>query len=163
MRSLNVLDHQKRITSTLTCLTALTLFGACAPVSDAEPSDTMAQAAASPSAEGACQVKGAVDFVKSLGCRADFDALASVPLDANIPGARSAKVVLDMLDGDALYFQNSQKYQIHYQFVSKFLSGNGKPRRSPSPCGRAGRGTNRSCCRSTSLSLSFEMRFHPEA
>jgi pyruvate, water dikinase len=127
MRRLDVLTHQNRFSSPLTYLAALALFGACAPVSDADPSGSMAQQAETPSTEGTCQVKGAVDFVKSLGCRADFDALASVPIDANIPGARSAKVVLDMLDGDALYFQNSQKYQIHYQFVSRFLSGNGKP------------------------------------
>jgi len=115
--------------ASLTCLTALSLFGACAPAADDDLSASAgaSQVATPASPAGTCTVKGSVDFVKSLGCRADFDALASVPIDANIPGARSAKVVLDMLDGDALYFQNSQKYQIHYQFASKFLSGNGKP------------------------------------
>ena len=67
------------------------------------------------------------DFLRRIGCRKDFDALASEPLDASIPGARSVKVVLDTLDGDALYFQNSKKYQIHYEFASAHLSGNGKP------------------------------------
>ena len=46
-----------------------------------------------------------------------------MPLDATIPGARSVKVVLDQLDNDALYFQNSSKYKIHHQFASKHLSG----------------------------------------
>jgi len=45
----------------------------------------------------------APDFVERLGCRADFDALASEPLDTSIPGARSVKVVLDQLGGDALF------------------------------------------------------------
>lgn len=69
----------------------------------------------------------APDFLKRVGCTADFLALSSEPLDATIPGARSGKVVLDTYDGgklyDQLYFQNSVKYQIHYQFASKFLSG----------------------------------------
>ena len=50
-----------------------------------------------------------------------------MPLDQSIPGARSTKVVLDQLDGDKLYFQNSKKYQIHYEFASAHLSGNGLP------------------------------------
>ncbi len=65
--------------------------------------------------------------VADLGCAADFEALASRPLDATIPGARSVKTVVDRVDGDALYFQNSVTYQTHYQFVSEHLSGNGLP------------------------------------
>jgi hypothetical protein len=65
--------------------------------------------------------------VAELGCAADFEALASRPLDASIPGARSVKTVVDRVDGDALYFQNSVTYQTHYQFVSQHLSGNGLP------------------------------------
>lgn len=70
---------------------------------------------------------GSAEFLKRIGCRKDFDALASVPVDSSLPGARSVKVVLDLDDGDALYFQNSQTYPIHYQFVSAHLSGNGLP------------------------------------
>src|SRR5690242_19233968 len=57
------------------------------------------------------------DYLKKTGCTADFQALASEPLDASLPGARSGKVVLDLRDNDALYFQNSNKYQIHYEFA----------------------------------------------
>ncbi|MDF3069906.1 MAG: hypothetical protein K0R38_5507, partial [Polyangiaceae bacterium] len=64
----------------------------------------------------------APDGVTSVPCKADFDALASAPLDASLPGARSAKVVLDQYDG-SLYFQNSTRYKIHYDFISKNLSG----------------------------------------
>lgn len=105
-------------------------FGAClallAACSSGERGDSPKTAVLK---EGTCQVASgtAVDYVRTIGCRADFQALASVPVDANIPGARSTKVVLDQLDGDALYFQNSQTYKIHYQFASKFLSGNGRP------------------------------------
>ena len=80
--------------------------------------------------EGECQTspdEPAPDFFKSIGCRADFDALASEPLDASIPGARSVKIALDQLDGDACYFQNSTKYPIHYDFAAAHLSGKGLP------------------------------------
>jgi hypothetical protein len=79
--------------------------------------------------EGPCEqtAADAPDYLKKIGCRKDFDALSSEPLDATIPGARSVKVVLDQLGGDTLYFQNSVKYAIHYQFASKNLSGNGLP------------------------------------
>ncbi|HEY6080875.1 MAG TPA: PEP/pyruvate-binding domain-containing protein [Polyangiaceae bacterium] len=80
--------------------------------------------------EGACQFDAdadAPDSATSLTCKADFDALASVPLDASLPGARSVKVALDRSDDDALYFQNSTRYPIHYEFVSAHLSGGGLP------------------------------------
>lgn len=67
------------------------------------------------------------DYLQHLGCRKDFELLASVPLDSNLPGAQSVKVVIDQADADALYFQNSQRYQIHYEFASTHLSGNGRP------------------------------------
>lgn len=68
----------------------------------------------------------APDGVTTVPCKADFDALASAPLDASLPGARSAKVVLDQYDG-SLYFQNSTRYKIHYEFISKNLSGGDLP------------------------------------
>jgi pyruvate,water dikinase len=78
--------------------------------------------------EGKCQIDGDTpDYLTHIDCQKDFEALASEPLDDSIPGARSGKVVLDRQDGDALYFQNSNKYQIHYQFASAHLSGEGKP------------------------------------
>ena len=67
------------------------------------------------------------EFVQHVGCDADFAALASEPLDSSLPGARSVKVVQDHADTDALYFQNSVLYQIHYEFVSTHLSGDALP------------------------------------
>ncbi len=65
---------------------------------------------------------GAPDYLQTVGCQHDFDVLASEPLDASIPGARSVKVVLDRVNGSALYFQNSQLYPIHWDFAVAHLS-----------------------------------------
>lgn len=64
----------------------------------------------------------APDFLPKVGCFDDFKALASDPLDATIPGARSVKVVLDQFDKDTLYFQNSVRFKIHHAFATKYLS-----------------------------------------
>ena len=79
-----------------------------------------------------CVLSGEEDapvWLEEIGCQDDFMAIASLPLDASIPGASSVKTVIDQLDadGDALYFQNSQKYLIHWDFTHTHLSGNGKP------------------------------------
>ena len=66
-------------------------------------------------------------FLKEIGCITDFNALASAPLDASIPGARSIKTVIDRYDYNNLYFQNSEIYPIHWDFVSQNLSGDGLP------------------------------------
>jgi hypothetical protein len=80
--------------------------------------------------EGECSIDAdaeAPDSAPELNCKADFDALASAPLDASLPGATSAKVVLDQYDENALYFQNSTRFPIHYDFVSTHLSGGELP------------------------------------
>jgi hypothetical protein len=71
---------------------------------------------------------GKVEYLRHVGCTKDFQALASDPIDATLPGARSVKIVYDTAQtGGALYFQNSVLYQVHYDFVSVHLSGNGLP------------------------------------
>jgi hypothetical protein len=71
---------------------------------------------------------GKVDYLRHIGCTKDFEELCSDPIDATLPGARSTKVVYDTAQtGGALYFQNSVLYQIHYDFASTHLSGNGLP------------------------------------
>jgi len=67
------------------------------------------------------------DFLNTLGCESDFLHLASEPLDSSIPGARSAKIIIDRSDNNKLYFQNSKKYKIHWEFAREHLSGAGKP------------------------------------
>ncbi len=66
-------------------------------------------------------------FAVQLGCPDDFALLASEPLDASIPGARTAKTVIDRQDGNALYIQNSRDYPIHHAFCAEHLSGSGLP------------------------------------
>lgn len=78
--------------------------------------------------EGKCVVASAeTEFSKTIGCKQDFTNLSSEPMDSLVSGAMSAKVVLDTADNDTLYFQNTKSYQIHYDFVSTHLSGNGLP------------------------------------
>lgn len=67
------------------------------------------------------------DYAQQLGCQADFDVLASEPADASIPGATSVKTIIDRLDSNALYFQNSKRFCVHWEFASEHLSGNGLP------------------------------------
>ncbi len=64
----------------------------------------------------------APDYLLEIGCTDDFELLASEPLDASIPGARSVKVVLDQENGNRLYFQNSQRYLIHHDFAFEVLN-----------------------------------------
>ncbi|MBM4371767.1 MAG: hypothetical protein FJ098_08940, partial [Deltaproteobacteria bacterium] len=79
--------------------------------------------------DGPCLVDpGAIPaYVTSLGCAADFDLLASRPLDASIPGARSSKTVVDREDGNAVYVLRAETYPIHYDFCLDHLSGDGLP------------------------------------
>ncbi len=80
--------------------------------------------------EGTCVIPPGVtstEFLRRVECTADFQALASEPIDATLPGARSVKVVLDQAAENSLYFQNSVLYKIHHEFASTHLSGNALP------------------------------------
>ena len=69
-----------------------------------------------------------IPYLSTIGCSSDFDALASLPLDVTIPGVRSLKFDIDLQDPiqkDHLYFQNSQLYPIHYDFVKANLKNPG--------------------------------------
>jgi hypothetical protein len=109
----------------LCCLLSALASAACGS------EDVSPRSAAKPQIqEGSCQIEDSSsppDMLREVTCRADFDALSSEPLDVTLPGARSVKVVLDQASGDALYFQNSKKYQIHHEFVSARLSGGEHP------------------------------------
>lgn len=78
--------------------------------------------------EGVCEHDASDDapaFLSRIGCRADFDVLASQPLDNSIPGARSVKVVFDPVEG-TLYFQNTKEYPRHFDFAkAQLASGSG--------------------------------------
>jgi pyruvate, water dikinase len=82
-----------------------------------------------PAKTWACAIESGTspEFTNTIGCEEDFNALASVPLDASIPGAISLKSIVDLADSGTLYFQDSKEYKIHWDFASSHLSGNGKP------------------------------------
>ena len=68
------------------------------------------------------------EYARAIGCSDDFSALASEPLDASIPGAISGKTVIDLEDPTIpLYFQNSKKYQVHYEFAEANLNRSDLP------------------------------------
>jgi len=111
---------------------ALTLVGSALLLFSAAPACSSDSDPTPPAAEPAlrdwpCEIAagGTAEFLSTTGCKADFEALASRPLDASIPGARSGKVILDLLDGNKLYFQNSVEYEIHYEFARSHLNGDG--------------------------------------
>jgi hypothetical protein len=68
------------------------------------------------------------NYLFAIGCMSDFNALASSPLEVTIPGVSSMKFVIDTQDvsePNRLYFQNSQLYQLHYDFVKANLKNPG--------------------------------------
>ncbi len=101
----------------LACVAAC---GGDEPTTDARPE--------LPEREWACTANSdSPNALQELGCRADFDALASAPLDASVPGARSVKVIIDRFDENAVTFQNSERYPTHYDYASEHLSGGDLP------------------------------------
>lgn len=109
--------------------TILSAFGLVAATARCGSDAAPAQSVDVHITEGACTIATgatAPDSLRQIQCGADFNALASEPLDATLPGARSVKVIYDTATA-SLYFQNSQRFQIHYAFASTHLSGNGMP------------------------------------
>ncbi len=76
-----------------------------------------------------CELAAGQDVASlpQLGCPADYDAMATRPSELSLASARSLKAIVDQSGGDAVYFLNANKYMIHYNFASDFLSGGGKP------------------------------------
>ena len=61
------------------------------------------------------------NYLSEEGCLSDYNAMASVPMDTSLTGARSGKVILDTTNDNVLYFQNSKKYSLHYDFAKDNL------------------------------------------
>ncbi len=66
-----------------------------------------------------------VDMLRQIGCERDFEAVAVEPTDSSLPGASSVKVIVDRVDENSLYFQNSETYPLHYNYASAHLSAVG--------------------------------------
>ncbi|PRP94598.1 PEP/pyruvate-binding domain-containing protein [Enhygromyxa salina] len=67
-----------------------------------------------------------VDYSQTLGCRADYERLATLPTSSTKSAAITGKTVFDSFDGQ-LYFQDTSKYPIHWDFAFEHLSGSGSP------------------------------------
>lgn len=80
-----------------------------------------------PKVNWACTMDGQTDpaYAEQIGCLDDFFKVAADPLDASIPGARSAKTLVDRWDDDRLYIMNSNRWPIHEMFVDDNLVGPG--------------------------------------
>lgn len=65
------------------------------------------------------------DSLPELGCLSDFESAAAVPSDSSLPGALSVKTLIDRVDENRLYFMNTAKYPLHYEFASEHLSATG--------------------------------------
>ncbi|MBN1771305.1 MAG: hypothetical protein JXB32_08600 [Deltaproteobacteria bacterium] len=70
---------------------------------------------------GPCDEGPAVPFRSTLDCEAEFEAQSARPLDASLPGARTVKTVVDTLEGDAVYFQDTGRYPLHRTFAVEQL------------------------------------------
>lgn len=64
---------------------------------------------------------GSIDYLFSLRCPKDFDAVQSTPLKSSYANIKSIKVVYD-LNTDTIYYTNSKKYRFHFDFCYEYLS-----------------------------------------
>lgn len=70
-----------------------------------------------------CEYKGGnPDFLPKLSCVKDFTVLQGNPLAQKFGAVSSIKVVYE-IKSHKLYFINSNKYRLHFDFVSKVLHG----------------------------------------
>jgi pyruvate, water dikinase len=86
---------------------------------DGEPTDTVVEGCELPEGVVGCDAGASSP---RIGCIEDFQSLASLPIDASIPGARSVKTVVDQAFDDTLYFMNSVRYPIHWEFAFNNLN-----------------------------------------
>lgn len=100
------------------------------PTDEPEPPRVW-ECAAKPGAGGAGGEE--FDSLPEIGCSSDFEKAAAEPSDTSLPGARSVKTLVDRVDDNRLYFMNTQKYPLHYEFASEHLSATGDLPVVPSP------------------------------
>jgi len=90
---------------------------------DAESHENIVDKPDAESAAWKCQAAEGTspDYLNQIGCRSDYDGLAAEPLDTTIAGVVSVKTLVDQLDSDKVYFQNSDKYQTHWEFAQEHV------------------------------------------
>src|SRR6185295_5729517 len=71
--------------------------------------------------EDGCAYKGKkVDFLDSLVCRKDFDAIKGAPLSSKYGQVESIKIVYK-ISGKKIFFVESKKYPYHHEFCFDVL------------------------------------------
>jgi hypothetical protein len=103
---------------------ALTILIVAAVACGGEGADDGARAQPGAAIERECVATDTADLesLAEIGCLSDFQALASLPIDVTIPGVRAVKFAIDRFNQSEnpigkLYFQNSQEYQLHLDFI----------------------------------------------
>jgi pyruvate,water dikinase len=66
----------------------------------------------------------ALDFVNSISCRKEFDALSGPPITPTLSDVQSVKALYE-LSSNRIYFASSSKYQLHFDFCSQALGFTG--------------------------------------
>lgn len=66
------------------------------------------------------------DYAHRLGCLGDYGALATAATDSVFAHTETMLVIIDREDGDAIYFVDTAKYHLHYEFASEYLNLPGK-------------------------------------
>ncbi|RMH44236.1 MAG: hypothetical protein D6689_02930 [Deltaproteobacteria bacterium] len=90
-----------------------------------------AVAAAAAACDGArdrqCVIPPGVDvaWTSEIGCPADYDQLWDGRDDALFANTRTVNWLIDREDGDRLYFIDSTRYRLHYDFAARYLDGDG--------------------------------------
>lgn len=108
-------------------ISALCLLAAAASCGDNTIESTTPSAADAASWEcSTTQQDASFDSLSVLGCSRDFELAAVEPADSSLPGALSVKTLIDRVDGNRLYFLNTSKYPLHYEFASTHLSAVGE-------------------------------------
>jgi|GEM_PF-5270578 len=68
-----------------------------------------------------CAYKGGtVDYLTSINCATDFNAMQSQPVKNNYAEVRSIKVIYD-LSSKQIYYSNSKEHRFHFDFCSNVL------------------------------------------
>ncbi len=60
-------------------------------------------------------------YRSELRCAAELAAQGARPLDASLPGATTVKTIVDRGDGDAVYFQDTERFAVHRRFAIEHL------------------------------------------
>lgn len=75
-----------------------------------------------------CEIPADIDarFSPRLGCAADYAALATAATDSVFAHTETMLVIVDREDADRVYFIDTERYHLHFEFASDYLELPGK-------------------------------------